>query len=49
MPTYLLVCVQDPGVFSVKRIFDYYKTYDFKTIIMAASFRNVGEILELAG
>jgi transaldolase len=40
---------EDPGVLSVKRIYDYYKTHGYKTEIMAASFRNVGEILELAG
>ena len=39
----------DPGVLSVKRIYDYYKTSDYKTIVMAASFRNTGEILALAG
>jgi transaldolase len=36
-------------VLSVKRIYTYYKTHDYKTIVMAASFRNVGEIRELAG
>lgn len=40
---------EDPGVVSVKRIYSYYKTHGFKTIVMAASFRNVGEIRELAG
>nr|QKY15000.1 transaldolase (TALC) [Polytomella parva] len=40
---------EDPGVVSVQRIYNYYKTYGYKTIVMAASFRNVGEILELAG
>jgi len=39
----------DPGVASVKAIFDYYKKYDYKTIVMGASFRNSGEITELAG
>jgi transaldolase len=39
----------DPGVKSVQSIFDYYKKYDYKTIVMGASFRNVGEITELAG
>ena len=33
----------------MKKIFNYYKKFDFKTVIMGASFRNVGEILELAG
>lgn len=39
----------DPGVVSVKAIYDYYKQYHYKTEIMAASFRNIGEIIELAG
>uniref|UniRef100_A0A7S2H6Z4 Transaldolase n=2 Tax=Helicotheca tamesis TaxID=374047 RepID=A0A7S2H6Z4_9STRA len=39
----------DPGVKSVTTIYDYYKKYDHKTIVMGASFRNTGEILELAG
>jgi transaldolase len=39
----------DPGVKSVQKIYKYYKEYDYKTIVMAASFRNVGEIRELAG
>jgi transaldolase len=40
---------EDPGVASVKAIFDYYKKYGYKTIVMGASFRNVGESTELAG
>ncbi len=40
---------EDPGVKSVKQIYDYYKKYDYKTIVMGASFRNIGEIVELAG
>lgn len=40
---------EDPGVASVKKIFDYYKKFGYKTIVMGASFRNVGEITELAG
>lgn len=40
---------EDPGVKSVHKIFNYYKKYDYKTIVMGASFRNVGEITELAG
>jgi transaldolase len=40
---------EDPGVKSVQAIFNYYKKYDYKTIVMGASFRNVGEIIELAG
>jgi len=40
---------EDPGVKSVQSIFNYYKKYGYKTIVMGASFRNVGEIVELAG
>ncbi|KAA8572380.1 hypothetical protein MFRU_003g03940 [Monilinia fructicola] len=40
---------EDPGVESVKAIFDYYKKFGYKTIVMGASFRNTGEITELAG
>lgn len=40
---------EDPGVVSVSKIYQYYKKYGYKTIVMGASFRNVGEILELAG
>lgn len=39
----------DPGVQSVKRIYDYYKAYDIPTEIMGASFRNIGQIRALAG
>ncbi|PTQ88394.1 transaldolase [Agitococcus lubricus] len=39
----------DPGVLSVKRIYDYYKACDYQTVVMAASFRNIGEINALAG
>jgi len=39
----------DPGVASVKAIFDYYKKFGYKTIVMGASFRSIGEITELAG
>lgn len=39
----------DPGVLSVKNIYDYYKACDYKTVVMAASFRNTGEIKALAG
>lgn len=39
----------DPGVMSVKSIYNYYKKFDYKTVIMGASFRNIGEIEELAG
>ena len=40
---------EDPGVQSVRTIFNYYKKYGYKTIVMGASFRNIGEITELAG
>ncbi|XP_006456237.1 hypothetical protein AGABI2DRAFT_195442 [Agaricus bisporus var. bisporus H97] len=40
---------EDPGVQSVKKIFSYYKQHGYKTIVMGASFRNVGEIKALAG
>jgi transaldolase len=40
---------EDPGVVSVRRIYDYYKKHGHKTEVMGASFRNVGEIVELAG
>lgn len=39
----------DPGVRSVRDIYDYYKCMGYDTIVMGASFRNKGEILELAG
>ncbi|WP_386695322.1 transaldolase [Lonepinella sp. MS14435] len=40
---------EDPGVVSVTEIYNYYKQYGYKTVVMGASFRNVGEITELAG
>lgn len=40
---------EDPGVLSVQKIYQYYKTHAYPTVVMGASFRNVGEILELAG
>ena len=40
---------EDPGVISVTRIFNYYKQHGYKTIVMGASFRNIGEIEQLAG
>ncbi len=40
---------EDPGVLSVTRIYDYYKAHGYHTVVMGASFRNTGEILELAG
>ena len=39
----------DPGVFSVTQIYNYFKKFDYKTQIMGASFRNIDEIIELAG
>lgn len=43
------VSAEDPGVISVTKIYNYYKEYGYKTVVMGASFRNVGEIIELAG
>ncbi|NGX60735.1 MAG: Transaldolase [Chlamydiae bacterium] len=40
---------KDPGVLSVSQIYNYYKKYGYETQVMGASFRNVDEILELAG
>ena len=40
---------EDPGVLSVSKIFNYYKQHGYKTVVMGASFRNIGEITELAG
>ncbi len=39
----------DPGVKSVTRIYNYFKHFGYKTVVMGASFRNIGEITELAG
>ena len=39
----------DPGVLSVRRIYEYYKTHGYGTVVMGASFRNTGEIEALAG
>jgi transaldolase len=39
----------DPGVQSVTTIYNYYKHFGYKTVVMGASFRNIGEIEELAG
>ncbi|CAM9709200.1 unnamed protein product [Chrysoparadoxa australica] len=41
--------MEDPGVVSVSNIYGYYKKYGYKTIVMGASFRNIGEIQALAG
>jgi transaldolase len=40
---------EDPGVLSVTKIYNYFKKFDYKTVVMGASFRNIGEIKELAG
>jgi transaldolase len=40
---------EDPGVISVRAIYNYYKKFGYKTEVMGASFRNKGEILALAG
>jgi len=40
---------EDPGVVSVTKIFNYYKTHGYRTEVMGASFRNMDEIVELAG
>jgi transaldolase len=40
---------EDPGVQSVTKIYDYYKSCGYKTVVMGASFRNTGEIEALAG
>jgi len=40
---------EDPGVLSVRKIYAYYKAHAYNTIVMGASFRNMGEILALAG
>jgi transaldolase len=39
----------DPGVHSVTQIYNYFKKFDYRTEVMGASFRNIGEITELAG
>jgi len=39
----------DPGVISVTAIYQYYKKHNYPTVVMGASFRNIGEIIELAG
>jgi len=43
------VGAEDPGVQSVNKIYNYYKKFGYKTLVMGASFRNLGEIQELAG
>jgi len=48
-PNQTYTYAEEPGVLLVKRIFDYYKKFGYKTEIMSASFRNTGEIIELSG
>jgi len=40
---------EDPGVLSVRKIYNYYKKHNYQTVVMGASFRNTGEVLALAG
>lgn len=40
---------EDPGVISVRQIYNYYKQHNYNTVVMGASFRNIGEIEALAG
>lgn len=48
-PSTVFTRLDDPGVVSVKKIYQYFKKFGHETIVMGASFRNTGEILELAG
>jgi transaldolase len=41
--------LEDPGVVSVTSIYNYYKKFGYETVVMGASFRNVGEVTALAG
>ena len=43
------IASEDPGVLSVTEIYNYYKERNYTTVVMGASFRNIGEILEIAG
>ena len=43
------IASEDPGVLSVTEIYNYYKEHNYTTVVMGASFRNMGEILEIAG
>jgi transaldolase len=40
---------EDPGVLSVRQIYDYFRHFDYPTIVMGASFRSIGQVLALAG
>ena len=44
-----ITATEDPGVLSVTEIYNYYKKFNYKTEVMGASFRNIEEIIELAG
>lgn len=44
-----IASTEDPGVLSLKEIYNYYKKFDYNTIVMGASFRNIGEIVEIVG
>ncbi len=48
-PETVFTADNDPGVASVTRIYEYYKSHGFNTVVMGASFRNIGEIQALAG
>lgn len=48
-PTKTWTPAEDPGVASVREIYTYYKKFGYKTLVMGASFRNIGQILELSG
>lgn len=48
-PTQTWAPAEDPGVVSVREIYNYYKKFDYATQVMGASFRNLDQILELAG
>lgn len=48
-PTAKYAASEDPGIKSVNEIYDYFKKFDYSTQVMGASFRNMDEILELAG
>lgn len=48
-PDVVYTAENDPGVASVRRIYDYYKRCGYPTVVMGASFRNTGEIRALAG
>ena len=45
----LIIFQEDPGVVSVTKIYNYYKRFGYSTVVMGASFRNMGEVTALAG